>query len=164
MSIAVYAGTFDPITLGHLSVVRRAAAIFEHVRILVAVNPSKHPLFSGEERVTAISALVRRMPQISVDLTDRFVVEYAREMGARFLVRGIRSATDAEFEVRLAQQNRALAPEIETVLLPADLGLSEVSSSEVKRRIACHESVAGVCSPEIETAIRERLNLGRAHE
>lgn len=161
MSIAIYAGTFDPITLGHLSVVRRAAAIFEHVRILVSVNPAKHPLFTGQERMDAIAAIVHRMPQVSVDSTEGLVVEYAREVGARFLVRGVRSATDAEFEMKLAQQNRALAPDIETVLLPADLALSEVSSSEVKRRVAAGESVASVCTPEIEQAIRQRLMLAK---
>ncbi len=159
MSIAVYAGTFDPITYGHLSVVRKAAGIFGHVRILVAVNPDKRPLFTADERVASIGALVVKMPHVSVDATERLVVEYARDIGARFLVRGVRGATDAEFETRLAQQNRALAPEIETVLLPADPAFSGVSSSELKRRVRDGEPLSGACPAEIEAAIRARIGV-----
>lgn len=156
MSIAVYAGTFDPITLGHLSVIRKAASIFSHVRVLVAVNPSKNPMFSGKERIEMISDVTRKMPQVSVDFTEKYVVEYAREIGARFLVRGIRNATDAEFETTLAAENHKLAPEIETVLLPADPKFSLVSSSELKRRIKANEDVSDACPPDLKTVLQLR--------
>lgn len=159
MSIAVYAGTFDPITHGHLSVVRRAAGLFGHLRILVAVNPEKSPMFTPEERVRMIAGLVHRMPHVSVDAHQGYVVEYARAIGARFLVRGIRGATDAEFETSLAGANRALAPEVETILLPADPALSGVSSSELKRRIAQGEAVDDACPPEVRALVRAKLGL-----
>jgi pantetheine-phosphate adenylyltransferase len=157
MSIAVYAGTFDPITLGHLSVVRKAAGIFGHVRILVAINPDKSPMFTPDERVSMIAAIVAKMPHVTVDSTSRYVVEYARDIGARFLVRGVRGATDAVFETTLAQQNRTLAPEIDTVLLPADADLSEVSSSELKRRVERGDDVSAICPDVVAVAIRERI-------
>ncbi len=157
MSIAVYAGTFDPVTLGHLSVIRKAAGIFSHVRVLVAVNQNKSPLFSGDERVNLVRKLVEKMPQVSVDYTSGYVVEYARELGARFLVRGIRNATDAEFEVQLAYENHKLAPEIETVMLPADPKLSLVSSSDLKRRLLANENVSDAMSPTSAAYITGRV-------
>ena len=95
MTIAVYAGSFDPITAGHESIVRQAARIFSHVRVLVAVNPSKDVLFETDERVEMIAQTFRRMPQVSVDSTDGLVVEYARDMGASYLIRGVRGATES---------------------------------------------------------------------
>ena len=158
MSIAVYAGTFDPVTLGHLSVIRKAAGIFSHVRVLVAVNPDKHPMFSGKERVEMISAITKKMPQVTVDSTEGYVVDYAKEIGAKFLVRGIRNATDAAFEVWLAAENHKLVPEIETVLLPADPKLSLVSSSELKRRLQHNEPLDDALPKELEVLVRARMN------
>jgi len=132
MSIAVYAGSFDPITLGHASVVRRAARLFSHVRVLVAVNPDKQTLFSETERVALARELVAAMPNVSVDATTGLVVDYARAIGASYLVRGLRGAADAAPETELARANSALAPELLTLLIPAEPGLSEVSSSELK--------------------------------
>lgn len=157
MSIAVYAGSFDPITAGHLSVIRQAARLFSHVRILVAVNPLKQGLFGTPERVEMIGDLVARMPQVSVDSTDRLVVEYARDVGASYLVRGIRGASDATFETELAQANRALAPELATVLLPAEPRLSSLSSSGLKQRVLAGEDVSAECPPEVARRLRRRL-------
>ncbi len=154
--IAVYAGTFDPFTTGHLSVVAQAASIFSFVRVLVAVNPDKQCWFTPDERVALIDELVRPMPNVSVDATAGLVVEYARSIGARFLVRGIRGATDADFETALAQQNRAIAPEVQTVLLPAEPALSSLSSSSLKDRVRAGQSVDGLCPPHIARALLER--------
>jgi pantetheine-phosphate adenylyltransferase len=157
MSIAVYAGTFDPVTLGHLSVLRQAARIFSHVRMLVAVNPDKRTLFSLEERVSMIRELTSAIPNVSVDGTGGLVVDYAREIGASFLVRGVRGATDAHYETDLAQQNRELAPDGLTVLLPAEPKLSEVSSSELKRRAEQGESLEGLCPAPVIARLSHRL-------
>jgi pantetheine-phosphate adenylyltransferase len=157
MSIAIYAGSFDPITAGHLSVIRQAARLFSHVRVLVAVNPAKQGLFSPPERVELIAALVARMPHVSVDATDRLVVEYAREVGASYLVRGVRGASDAGFETELAQANRTLAPELATVLLPAEPRLSSLSSSALKQRVLAGEDVSADCPPEVARRLRLRL-------
>lgn len=132
MTTAVYAGTFDPFTYGHLSVLTQACRIFSHVRILVAVNKAKTPLFSEHERVDIIHSYVAKMPNVSVDFAPGYVARYAEEIGAAFLVRGVRNLTDAAAELNLAEQNKEVAPHIQTVLLPADPALSDVSSSGVK--------------------------------
>lgn len=157
MAIAVYAGTFDPITAGHLSVVGQAARVVDHLRVLVAVNPDKETLFTAQERVEMIREAVDRLPNVSVDRTTSLVVEYARSIGATFLVRGIRGATDSQFETELAQTNRMLAPEIITLLLPAEAHLSVVSSSALKDRIARGEDVSGFCPRAVEARLRRRL-------
>ena len=134
MTIAVYPGTFDPITTGHVSVVREAVRLFAHVRVLIAVHPTKQPLFSLEERIELAREVLGVMPTVSVDGTRGLVVEYARSIGASVLLRGLRGAADAAYETELAQQNRQIAPEIATVMLPAEPRLSAVSSSELKAR------------------------------
>lgn len=154
--IAVYAGTFDPVTSGHLSVVSQAASIFSFVRVLVAVNPAKQCWFSREERVALIGQVLQRLPNVSVDATEGLVVEYARSIGARFLVRGIRGASDATFETALAQQNRALAPDVQTVLLPAEPGLSELSSSSLKERARRGEPLTDACPAMVAAALMDR--------
>lgn len=135
MTVCVYAGTFDPFTYGHHSVVLQACRLFSHVRILVADNPAKHPLFSSMERMKLIESYIGNMPHASVDATGGYVVEYANQIGATFLVRGVRDATDAAAELALASENRKLSPGIQTVLLPTDPRLSDISSTTIKTQI-----------------------------
>ena len=156
MNIAVYAGSFDPFTAGHLSVVHQAARIFSHVRVLVALNPDKKTLFSLEERLELIDQLVRPMPHVSVDATSGYVVRYASSIGATFLVRGIRGASDATFETELAQNNRELEPGVSTVLLPAEPSLSELSSSALKARAERGEDISGDAPELIVRALRAK--------
>ncbi len=157
--IAVYAGTFDPMTFGHLSVVSQAASIFSFVRVLVADNPDKRVLFTVAQRVALIKECVQRMPNVSVDSTDGFVVTYAQQIGARFLVRGIRGASDATFETTLAQQNRALAADVQTVLLPAESRLSDVSSSALKQAALRGQDLHELCPPNIAAALVQQLHV-----
>lgn len=164
MSIAVYPGSFDPVTAGHLSVIRQAARLYGHVIVLVAVNPNKETLFSRDERLSLLREAVARFPNVRVDATDGLVVEYAREVGASILVRGIRGATDAEFETALAQQNRALAPDITTVLLPAAAELSEVSSSRLKSLAQSGEDLSPFCPPHVARRLRERFHASSTEE
>ncbi len=160
MAIAVYAGSFDPITLGHVSVLRQAASLFGHVRVLVAHNPEKTYLFVPDERVEMVREVVSAMPNVSVDCVEGLVVEYARNIAARFLVRGVRGASDAGFETELAQANRVLAPEITTILLPAEQDVAEVSSSGLKALAARGESLEGFCPPSVARHLRARLGAG----
>lgn len=157
MTIAIYAGTFDPITTGHLSVVKEGVRLFAHVRLLIAVHPHKEPLFSLEERIELARDAVGPMPTVSVDGTDGYVVEYARAIGATVLVRGLRGAADAAYETELAQQNRALAPEITTVMLPAEPSLSMVSSSELKARAERGEDISAFAPPIVAARLARRL-------
>ncbi|MBI1944070.1 MAG: pantetheine-phosphate adenylyltransferase [Deltaproteobacteria bacterium] len=157
--IAVYAGTFDPFTTGHHSVVAQAAGIFSFVRVLIAVHPDKQCWFTCDERKGQIAAWLAPLPNVSVDATDGLVVEYARRIGARFLVRGIRGASDASYETALAQQNRTLAPDVQTVLLPAEPALSELSSSALKARALAGAPLDGLCPPPIIQALLDRARV-----
>ncbi len=156
MRIALYAGSFDPITSGHLSVIERSARMFERLVVAVAVNPGKVPLFSPEERVEMIR-LVAHWPNVRCVSTEGLVVELARAEGARYLIRGIRGGTDAEFEISLASANHQLAPEIETVFVPAHPELSEVSSSRLKELASLGEDVSRYCPPQVSERLRARL-------
>jgi pantetheine-phosphate adenylyltransferase len=161
MRIAVYAGTFDPITRGHLSVIDRASRLFDRLFVLVAVNPFKQPLFSPEERVEMITETTRSWPGVSGAATAGYVATFARDAGARYLVRGVRSCIDVEGEITLAHLNRALAPEIETVFIPAHPELSEVSSSRLKELALEGQDLEPYCPPGIALRLLRRLREAR---
>ncbi|GEL72949.1 MULTISPECIES: pantetheine-phosphate adenylyltransferase [Myxococcus] len=158
MTIAVYAGSFDPVTAGHMSVVRQAARLFGHVVVVVAVNPDKQSLLSADERVALLREAVAHHPNVTVARTQGLIVDFARDIGASVLLRGVRGATDAQFETTLAQNNRALAPELSTLFLPAEAHLAEVSSSGLKARVARGEDVSAFCPPAVAAKLRERLD------
>jgi pantetheine-phosphate adenylyltransferase len=157
--VAVYAGTFDPITRGHLSVIERAAQIFDRVIVLLAVNPGKAPLFSVEERVAMISEAIAGLPTANVTAasTDGFVVDFARAAGALFLVRGVRSGLDVEGEIALANMNHQLAPEVSTVFVPAHPALSEVSSSRLKELARQGADLSPYCLPGVAERLAQRF-------
>lgn len=157
MSIAVYAGSFDPVTAGHLSIIRQAARLFGHVVGVVAINPEKRSLFTVDERMELLREVVSLHPNVTVASTEGLIVEYARSIGASVLLRGVRGATDAQFETQLAQTNRALAPELSTLLLPAESHLAGVSSSGLKERLARGEDVSDFCPPAVVARLRQRL-------
>jgi len=157
MYIALYAGSFDPVTAGHLSVIRQAARLFGHVVALVAINPHKRALFTVPERVELLREAVAHHPNVSVASTEGLVVEYARSIGASVLLRGVRGATDAQAETELAQANRTLAPDLSTLLLPAEPHLSEVSSSLLKEKLQRVEDVSAYCPPMVVARLRQRL-------
>ncbi|MDQ3035385.1 MAG: pantetheine-phosphate adenylyltransferase [Myxococcota bacterium] len=156
MTIAVYAGTFDPLTEGHVSVIRQAARLFSHVRVLVAVHPTKEPLFTAQERVEMIREALAIMPTVSVAWTAELVVEHARAIAATHLVRGLRNAADAGWETELAKQNREIAPDIATIMLPAEPHLASVSSSELKARWSRGEDIGPWCPPAIAARLEAR--------
>jgi pantetheine-phosphate adenylyltransferase len=155
---AIYPGTFDPITRGHLSVIERASRLFERLLIVVAINPQKQPLFPVEERLHMIDELSSGWPTVASGYTDGYVVDFARRHGARYLVRGVRSCTEIEVEIALANANRELAPEIETVFIPAHPELSEVSSSRLKELALGGADLARYCPLEVARRLRERLS------
>jgi pantetheine-phosphate adenylyltransferase len=157
MRVAIYAGTFDPITHGHLSVIERSARLFDRLIVVVAVNPSKQPLFSVEERLCMIREVVTPWSNVECAGTGGYVVELARELGARYLVRGVRGCTDVEAEIALAHLNHELAPEIETVFIPAHPELSEVSSSKLKELAHQGADISRCCPVEIAARLRQRV-------
>ncbi len=157
---AVYAGSFDPVTLGHLSVIERAAPLFDRLVALVAVNPLKETLFSLEERHQMLVDATLHWRNVECCTAEGLVVGFARSLGARYLVRGVRTGTDAEAEIDLALANHALAPEIETVFVPARADLARVSSSRLKELAREGADLSGLCPLPVARKLRLRLARG----
>lgn len=132
MKIAVYPGSFDPITLGHLDVLKDGAHMFDKVIITVSNNISKHALLSVEERKELIRQSVADIPNVEVDSFDGLTVEYAKKVGATILLRGLRAVSDFEYEMQLSQTNRSLSEDIKTVFLITRPEYNFISSSSVK--------------------------------
>jgi pantetheine-phosphate adenylyltransferase len=160
--IAVYAGTFDPITRGHLSVIERSAEIFQRSVVLIAINPGKTPLFSLDERLDFVRDATRHLSSVEAASTAGLVVDFARSVGARFLVRGIRGASDADYEAELARQNRELAAEIQSIFLPADRELSAVSSSGLKELARNGQDLSAYCTPLVTRSLGARFPIRKA--
>jgi pantetheine-phosphate adenylyltransferase len=158
MTTALYPGSFDPITLGHLDVIGRAAGLFDRLVVGVLVNPRKSPLLSVDERMTVIREAFEEMPDASAERLDvasfdGLTVDYAREIGARFIVRGLRAVSDFESELQMAHTNRKLAPQVDTVFLMTALEHAYLSSTLV-REIA---SFGGDISRMVPLAAARRL-------
>lgn len=132
MRKAIYAGTFDPITHGHLDVIERACHIFDHVIVGVAPNVPKKPIFSLEERIQLISEVIPQYPNSSVQALEGLTVDFARKVGAAAIIRGLRAISDFEYEFQMAQMNRHLADEIETIFLVPRQDYFYTSSTLVK--------------------------------
>ncbi|MFV0446276.1 MAG: pantetheine-phosphate adenylyltransferase [Planctomycetaceae bacterium] len=130
---AVYAGTFDPITLGHEDIIRRGAAVFDRVTVAVGINPDKQPLFEPGHRATLIAEVVGDLPNVDVLCFSGLTIDFVRERGASIMLRGIRTVSDMDAEFSLALANQTLAPEIETVFLMASDRFSHVSSTLIKQ-------------------------------
>ena len=150
--LAVYAGSFDPVTLGHTDLIERAAQMFSDVIVAIGVHPSRNPLFSIKERMRLVSAVSTHLPNVAVESFDGLLIEYCRKRGARFIVRGLRAVTDFEYELQIAHANADLCPEIDTMFLPTRTKNGFISASLV-REIASHGgdvsryAPAVVCDP-----------------
>ncbi|MBX3230355.1 MAG: pantetheine-phosphate adenylyltransferase [Labilithrix sp.] len=135
--IAVYAGSFDPATLGHLDLIERAATLFENVIVAIGVHPTKHPLFTHAERVDLLKQITSHLPNVAIDSFDGLLIQYCAKKGAGVIVRGLRVTTDFEYELQIAHANADLEPRIDTVFLPTRTRHGFVSASLV-REIASH--------------------------
>jgi pantetheine-phosphate adenylyltransferase len=130
--VAVYAGSFDPITVGHMDLVRRATVLFDEVVLAIGNNPSKASLLSTDDRVRVLKACTSDLPNVSVDMFEGLLVDYCRQRGASFILRGLRAVSDFEFEFQIGLANMDMAPEVETVFLLTEPRNIFVSSSLVK--------------------------------
>jgi pantetheine-phosphate adenylyltransferase len=161
MSIAVYPGSFDPITNGHVDVIRRATAVFDRVIVAVLANPRKTPLLSTEERIETIEKAVEAAglqgERTSVESFDGLTVEFCHARDAGFIVRGLRAVSDFETEMQLAHNNRKLAPGIDTVFFMTSLEHGYVSSSLVKEIAQFGGDVSSMIPPAAEAALRRTL-------
>lgn len=160
MKLAVYPGSFDPPTLGHLDVIERAAELFDDTIVAVGRNSGKAPLLSAEERIEAIRASVAHLSRIRVEGFSGLLVDYARQVGAQAIVRGLRATADFEYEFQMAMVNRRLCSDVETVFLMTRWDYSYLSSSIVKEVAMLggeyRELVPGPAVPFIEAALKRK--------
>jgi len=162
LTLAVYPGSFDPITNGHIDIARRAAVIFEHVTVAVYDTPPKNVLFPTEQRMRMAREALADVPNISVDRFSTLTVEYAQRVGATVLVRGLRAISDFENEFQMALLNRKLAPGLDVVCLMTSLEYSFLSSSYIKEVAKLGGCIDGLVPPLVARALRERY--GRESE
>jgi pantetheine-phosphate adenylyltransferase len=154
---AVFSGSFDPPTFGHLDLIGRSAALFEDLTVVLAENRHKKTLFSLEERVSMVSELVTPWKNVSVESSPELSVDFMRARGIKILVRGLRGAQDFPYEFELSLWNKTLAPEIETLFLSADPRHILLSSSAVKELAAFHRDLSPYVPPLVEEALKKLL-------
>ncbi|GEN78486.1 pantetheine-phosphate adenylyltransferase [Actinotalea fermentans] len=159
MSIAVVPGSFDPVTLGHLDVVRRAAALFDEVVVAVATNVAKSPLIPAAERVALVSEAVADLPHVRAAEVPGLLVEFCREVGATAVVKGLRSGGDYDAELPMAWMNRHLG--VETVFLPADPAVAHIASSLVKDVARHGGPIDDLVPARVAEVVRDRLRAAR---
>ena len=154
--IAVYPGSFDPVTKGHADLIRRSLAFSDRVVVAVAVNVSKQPLFTWEERVALIRETVQ-LPSVEVRSFEGLLVDFAKQVGATMLIRGLRAVSDFEYEFQMALMNRTLAPTLETVFLVPAFDLTYLSSSLVREVARFGGDVSALVDPVVQKALKKKF-------
>jgi pantetheine-phosphate adenylyltransferase len=157
MRTAIYPGSFDPLTNGHLDVVQRAAKLFDRVIVAVAKNEGKHPLFTLEKRVALVKQSVKKMPNVTVDAFDGLMVDYVVSKNARAIVRGLRAISDFEFEFQLALMNRKLNENVETIFMMPKDTYTFLSSRIVKEIARLGGDVSPFVPPHVQAALKQKL-------
>lgn len=153
MRVAVYPGSFDPITNGHLDIIRRASRLYDKVIVGVLNNTSKNPKFSAEERREMINTVTKDIPNVSCDVFSGLLVDFAKQNQANVIIKGLRTVADFEYEFQMALLNKALNPEYETVFMMTDSKYSYISSSMVKEVAKYHGELDGFVPPSIKEKI-----------
>jgi pantetheine-phosphate adenylyltransferase len=156
-NVAMYAGSFDPITNGHADLIKRSLSFVDRLVVAVATNVTKQPLFSAEERTRLIRAAVEDDPRVEVRTFQGLLVDYAKESGVRMIIRGLRAVSDFEYEYQMALMNRHLAPQLETVFMVPSLDTTYISSSLVREIARFHGDVTSLVHPVVERALREKF-------
>ena len=146
--LAVYAGSFDPVTNGHIDLIERASKLFQEVIVAIGVHPTRSPLFTIEERLALVTEVARPFANVKVESFDGLLIDYCRSVGARVIVRGLRAATDFEYELQIAHANADLMPDIDTIFLPTRANYGFVSASLV-RDIAVHGGDVSRYAPRV---------------
>lgn len=155
---AIYPGSFDPVTYGHLDLIARGAMIFDRLIVAVARNLDKDPLFAVKERVEMLEAVTYERKNVEVDVFDGLLMDYARSRGARVVLRGIRAVSDYEYELQMAMMNRKIEPEIETVFMMPGEAYSYVSSRLVRELARLHGPIQGLVPPIVEERLRAKVS------
>ncbi|GAX03556.1 phosphopantetheine adenylyltransferase [Secundilactobacillus pentosiphilus] len=156
MTIAVYPGSFDPLTLGHLNIIERASKLFDQVIVAVGINISKNVLFTPEERVTMIQKSVEQLPNVTVQTEDGLTVQFVKSVGASVIVRGIRDARDLSYESGIAGMNHYLDDSIESVFLVTDPKYAFISSSLLKEVLHFKGDVSKLVPPAVAKALNQK--------
>jgi pantetheine-phosphate adenylyltransferase len=154
--VAIYPGSFDPLTNGHVDIIERGARIFEGIVVAILVNAEKSPLFSKEERVAIVREVFKTRPNVEVDTFDGLLVEYAARRQAHAIVRGLRAVSDFEVEFQMALMNRRLDPQIETVFMMPAEQYSYISSRLIKEVFSLGGSVRGLVPDSVEQRLRDK--------
>jgi pantetheine-phosphate adenylyltransferase len=155
-ALAIYPGSFDPVTNGHLDLIERAAKIFKHLVVAVLRNTEKQPLFLLPERLEMLREVSAALPNVEVDSFDGLLTEYARKRNAQVLLRGIRAVSDYEYELQMAMINRRMEPELETVFMVPAVQYSFVSSRLVREIARLGGPVEGLVPPSVERRLRAK--------
>ena len=157
LSIAIYPGSFDPITNGHLDLIQRGSRLFDRLVVSILRHDAKEPLFSVEERMEMLREVVHVYPNVEVDSFDGLLVDYAGQRSATVLLRGIRAISDYEYELQMALMNRRLRPDLETVFLMSNEAYSFISSRLVKEVFGLGGDITGLVPPSVEARLQRRL-------
>lgn len=158
MRIAVYPGSFDPVTNGHLDIIRRSANVFDKVVVGVLNNTGKKPLFSIEERVEMLKEVTRDLDNVEIDSFTGLLVDFVKKKNASVIVKGLRTVMDFEYEFQMALLNKALNPEYETIFMMTNSKYSYISSSMVKELAGFHGNLTGLVPAEIINKINQKYN------
>lgn len=158
MKIGVYPGTFDPITNGHLDIIKRASNIFDKLYVLVAINLQKKTMFSIDERIELIKEVLKDIPNVEVTSSQLLTVDFAKQVGANAMVRGLRMVSDFEYELQLATFNKHLNNDIETVFIMSSHEYSFLSSSSVKEMAMYSSDISPFVPNMVANALRKKIN------
>ena len=161
MKTAIYPGSFDPITLGHLNIIKRAAVCFDRLIVCVMINSKKQGMFTPEERVELIRRVVAKLPNVEADCSSTLIAEYARQKRACTLVKGLRAVSDYENELQMALINRKLNPRLETMFLPSSAKYTYVSSSMVKEMARYGAELSDFVPREIIGDVQRKMDSRR---
>ena len=160
MATAVCPGSFDPVTLGHIDIVRRASKMFDHVIVAVMTNPEKRPSFTAEERVALLKIALRDVPNVEIDCFNGLLADYTRVKKAAAIVKGLRAVSDFEYEFQMSLTNKKLNPNVETVFLTTRAEYLYLSSSIVKQVASFGGDISGFVARDTLQQIKERLCKG----
>lgn len=155
--LAVYAGSFDPVTNGHRDLIERASALFDRVIVAIGIHATRKPLFTADERLGLLREVSADLPNVTVESFDGLLIEFCRQNGARIIVRGLRAATDFEYELQIAHANADLQPNIDTIFLPTRTNYGFVSASLVREIASHHGDVSRYAPPVVCAALAKKF-------